>query len=247
DLVQLLAPAQHGRTKNTGQPRFGKGLCSFFHVTDCLQVLAGSQLHLFDPCGTHLFAGEGLASDGARQPIARRYDVTKQDTFTSFPDQYVPFLALPGTSMEASLNEGNFRGTVFRMPLRAAGEKGGISRCAWSVTGMTDVLLSFAPSARSSVLFAQHLRMVSACFIPPQGAAKQLFSTTLVDPENHRKRREDLLANKEWKKSKLSSLFKPFSPPSITYTMEVHHQGSDSNTTTNSSETWVITSVLAPP
>jgi len=34
-----------------GYPRLGKGLCGAFSFTDCLQVLTGSSLLLFDPTG----------------------------------------------------------------------------------------------------------------------------------------------------------------------------------------------------
>ena len=56
-------------TFNVPYPSSGKRLMSSFAVTDCLQVVSGTEFFVFDPTGTHLFSGPEPVSGSTSEPM----------------------------------------------------------------------------------------------------------------------------------------------------------------------------------
>ena len=139
ELVRLSAPSGFYRSCGgrfeSGSPRFGAALCSLYQLGDCVQVLSGNQLHLFDPTGQYLFSGgsgDAAVTDSGNKsgngssrtsskkrrsksrasklakskPIARRYGINSSDVFDNFSDQYAPFMEAPFGVKEAFLEGG---------------------------------------------------------------------------------------------------------------------------------------------
>jgi sacsin len=163
DLVRLSAPSGYYRTSssrmdgNGGMPRLGSGLCSLYQLGDCLQVLSGNQLHLFDPTGTYLFGGEGekkkkKGKEG--QPIARRYGLDTDDMHQNFGDQFTPFLEAGFGVKQQEF----FQGTVFRVCLRR--EASGLSKRVFGERELQALLDELAPRLPHCFLFTRALTRV---------------------------------------------------------------------------------------
>jgi hypothetical protein len=77
----------------------GDGLAAGFRVSDCLQVLTGEQLYMFDPCGKYFAtaaadgkghkqaAGRKGPSPAAPKAVAKVYQLRGSDLPGRFPDQ----------------------------------------------------------------------------------------------------------------------------------------------------------------
>ncbi|KAJ1463330.1 hypothetical protein M885DRAFT_610341 [Pelagophyceae sp. CCMP2097] len=157
DIVRLLSPiaataaAAVAAGQSPGEPLARgsddarppvprRALGAAFALTDCLLVLAGDQLHVFDPCGSYLVqladedaptqeaeaetapimdeegpspAQEDLPERQHAAPQGRRYSLAG-DVVRRFPDQFEPFLTLPFGVSE----HGCASGTIVRIPLR---------------------------------------------------------------------------------------------------------------------------------
>ncbi|CAM9618016.1 unnamed protein product, partial [Phaeothamnion confervicola] len=267
-----------GFVRSFGFPPLGNGLCGLFHVTDCLSVLSGNQLHLFDPTGRHLYlpsagaAGDGGSGSaagaadpalegGAAQslPEARRCNISVNDIRDRFPHQYAPFLAIPAIGAAAGVAHalsscGRCDATVLRLPLRQ--QKGPLSDLIWTVEAAEGALRGFFESARGAFVFGATLQEVSA-FAMRDGArvAQLLFSCALAAGGGlvDRNRRTLMAADKEWKRSGLTTLLRRFVAPRVSYLLEVRTQVDEGGTAGHRTsirewtDQWLVSSVLAPP
>ena len=203
-----------------GSPRFGPGLASAFQMSDCLQVLSGNQLHLFDPTGQYLFQGNKKGKKS--QPIARRYGLNREDVFDNFQDQYAPFVQSPFGVKEAFEGGGAtfFKGTIFRICMRT--KQSPLSKRRYEQEDVDLILARFMQNLGESFLFTRHLRAVDVDEWSDTDGCRPLRKTSLrtnsVVRNNHL---DKMLENKEWKKSKLATLFKKWEPVKSTLTLEV--------------------------
>lgn len=92
------------------KPLVGCGLSASFSFTDCLVVLAGDILHLFNPNGEFLADG-----DDSNESRGRRYALADGELARKFSDQFAPFGSLP---FGVSPDKGCVTGTIVRLPLK---------------------------------------------------------------------------------------------------------------------------------
>ncbi|KAK3281745.1 hypothetical protein CYMTET_10479 [Cymbomonas tetramitiformis] len=117
DAADLLRIQRIGRSAKRTEfgsgGRFGVGLNSMYHYSDCPQLLANDGLHFFDPLRKF------FARRGADEPPGRAFAVTALGAH--FPHAMLPFAAfiedLRG-DLRSGEREPKFP-TVFRLPLRA--------------------------------------------------------------------------------------------------------------------------------
>jgi len=259
DLVKYAAPAVHkwdlpGQHFASGFPQFGGGLSAFFKVTDCLEVLSGDQFHVFDPLGKYMFnlnqaqPQQERPSDGSRneanikacKSIARRYALSEEEVFHRFPDQFAPFLTLPYGVMDGLKASGRFNGTVFRLPLRK--EASALSSSIFEPQDIQKCVQYLKDMRGSPFLFSLSIQVISMQSWRSDDGFPNFEFTTQVQRGAARASRHGMLANKEWRKSKLASLFKSFVPPKSTETLEVLQRCGDTSVV----DTWVVHSSLAP-
>ena len=154
-----------------------------------------------------------------QEPIARRYTLGGQNLHTRFLDQFAPFMSLPSwTSIEDKwcLPEDSsfcFTGTVFRCPLRL--NESALSSLIPVLNELEPTLSRISNSAPASLLFSLSLKTISAAkWSRDATVSHPLMCTTLIDPSVavlHRERRK-LLENKDWRRFRLSHLWKGGNP-----------------------------------
>ena len=148
-------------------PKIGKRLLSAFAITDCLQVISGHELFLFDPLGQHLATTDLGTEDLGKRHKARGQksillsdekapagEEAEQGILDKFPDQFSGFMSLPFGLQNNLRTNGFFRGALIRMPLRTvASTLGGVT----SPDEIKHSLRAFKNCAAASLLTASTL------------------------------------------------------------------------------------------
>jgi hypothetical protein len=128
-LLRAAESAVAKRPPDEPQPpspyRFGAGLSSCFHLTDCIQILADDRLYIVDPLAKVLTVDSATtkpmkshkkAAPAASVGVANGYRFVGTDLKQKFPDQFRPFSALP-FGFDVGV-DAPYRGTIIRLPLR---------------------------------------------------------------------------------------------------------------------------------
>ncbi|KDO29648.1 hypothetical protein SPRG_05600 [Saprolegnia parasitica CBS 223.65] len=165
--------------------KYGKGsagLLSGLFVSDCVQVLSGTDFYVIDPSGTYL-----------EQASTLRYN-TQTPEFASFSDQLAPFVSLPSRQS----------GTIVRCPLRTTPD----SKLRPALTRHdVDMFLTTATAfAPTSVLFSSYLRQLSLWHLTPE-VRTCTIDVALQNADRVLSQRLSLLQDDEWRKPKPTGLF----------------------------------------
>ena len=263
ELVRLSAPSGFYRSSVTkfganGSPRFGSAFCSAYQMTDCLQVLSGNQLHLFDPTGQYLFSGDSNNANEAKrkkpkkkhQPVARRYGISSSDLFENFSDQYAPFTMSPFGVAEAFAENGPqyFSGTIFRISMRS--KPSPLSSRCYGVTEVENILSRLATNIGEAFLFTSNITSIKIAKweAGKDDLASVVKSRIRTSPSVRRNHMEKMSSNQDWKKSRFSTLFKKWEPVKGIMTMEVATliMNGKTGAETEVCDTYMCASVLAP-
>jgi hypothetical protein len=84
--------------------------------------------------------------------VIRRYTLKAEDVSSRFPDQFAPFLAVPGGT------GASYNATTVRLPLRTQGSA--VSDRVWSIDAARACLAAFRPSAQGAFVFTTALLQV---------------------------------------------------------------------------------------
>ena len=221
---QERRPSVSGDQKDDPKHRYpttGKKLISAFAITDCLQVLSGSQYFVFDPLGQHLLKESGTSGDSkstdtkinpsatSSSSRAQRCDIAADEIKTRFPDQFVCMLDLP---IDSSTDGTRVNGTVIRLPYR----KTPSSLSARIIDNEScEATISSLPSIfDGSLLFAQYIERLS-CYRYESDVLEPTFpyhANAHHGSLASRKDRLKLLKDKSWKSFGLTSIFSQFVP-----------------------------------
>ncbi|GMH69495.1 hypothetical protein TrRE_jg392, partial [Triparma retinervis] len=265
ELVRLSAPSGFYRSSVTkfganGSPRFGSAICSAYQMTDCLQVLSGNQLHLFDPTGHFLFSGDTNSSNEATkrkkpkkklQPVARRYGISSSDLFENFSDQYAPFILSPFGVAEAFAENAPqyFNGTIFRISMRS--KPSTLSSRCYGVAEVEGISSMLASNIGEMFLFTSNITSIKVA--KWENGNDNLVSVAKsrirTSPSVRRNHMEKMTSNQDWKKSRFSTLFKKWDPVKDIMTMEVTTSMMNERIEGKEEEicdTYMCASVLAP-
>uniref|UniRef100_A0A7S3QAL4 Uncharacterized protein n=1 Tax=Chaetoceros debilis TaxID=122233 RepID=A0A7S3QAL4_9STRA len=273
DLVKLTSPAKYyssttsggGGCGGSGFPRYGRGLCGAFTATDCLQVLSGRSLLIFDPSGNYLIEDKNQQTEsplksatGNRREKANARNYGLSHSFCKqFPDQFEPFLSLSAGVQESMVNGNStpggpyFRGTIIRLPLRT--QDGPTSPICSKVFGNEDLdeLSSlFQDALPKTLLFSYHLQGISFDQWMPNEEFQETIQSSRVSssPLSRRSHLEEMSEPKVWKKekSKLGKMFKSsWVPRRRSHMLQITSRikGEINDVV----DTYAIHSVLAPP
>ncbi|EQC38856.1 hypothetical protein SDRG_03814 [Saprolegnia diclina VS20] len=165
--------------------KYGKGsagLLSGLFVSDCIQVLSGTDFYVIDPSGTYL-----------EQASTLRYN-TQTPEFASFSDQLAPFASLP--SLQS--------GTIVRCPLRTTPDSK--LRPALTPQDMASFLSTANAFAPTSVLFSSYLRHLTLWHLTPE-LRTCTIDVALQNADRVLSQRLSLLQDDEWRKPKPTGLF----------------------------------------
>ena len=155
-------------------PKSGKRLISAFSISDCLQIVNGSQYYVFDPLGTHILqdsAGAAIAVGSAgvgrreslmnvNRPRALRSQLVggQSDLLTRFPDQFASLMSLP-IGLANCLNDNRpFPGIILRLPLRQT--ESTISSTIASLADIKHGFRMFKSLGECSLLFGTSMTQV---------------------------------------------------------------------------------------
>jgi len=268
ELVRLSAPSGFYRSSVTkfglnGSPRFGSAICSAYQMTDCLQVLSGNQLHLFDPTGHFLFNGDSNNPGDAKrkavaarkkkkkklQPVARRYGINASDIFDNFSDQYAPFVLSPFGVKEAFSESGPqyFNGTIFRLSMRS--KPSTLSSRTYGFEEVERIAARLASNIGDTFLFTSNVTSIKIARWPHgHGELKKIVKARIrTSPSVRNGNMEKMINNHDWKKSKFATLFKKWEPVKSNMTMEVStilREGEEDEK--EICDTFMCASILAP-
>jgi len=112
DFQSLIKLGVGGKSRNDNENdtrigKFGIGFNCAYHITDLPSFVSGKYIAFFDPNAKYL--------DPSRKRKGNRINFIEQEFKKRFPDQCYPYEAIEGCDLERE-----FRGTLFRLPLRTS-------------------------------------------------------------------------------------------------------------------------------
>jgi sacsin len=282
EIVKLTSPAHYysnsisgnGGGGGSGFPRFGRGLCGCFSLTDCLQVLTGRSLLIFDPNGEYFIEDRNPIGDNGEQKVnqvpndrmkkkekasARNYGIS-HPFCEQFPDQFEPFLSLPYGVAESMMSSRSsktgayFRGTVIRIPLRNEGSPSSlIYDRIYDDEDLKTLEEELKEKLSQTLLFTYNLQSVNLdkWQVGESNCENTLNSRVGSSPLTRREHFEEMWDNKLWKKEKSSfgkvgKLFKSsWIPLRTNYALQISSRRAGEDT--DITDTYTIMSILAPP
>ena len=278
EVVRLTSPAKYysstisgcGGGGGSGFPRYGRGFCGAFALTDCLQVLSGRSLLIFDPTGNYLIEDKVQQAqtdnppdhDVPANPFPRKEKANARNYGLShsfckqFPDQFDPFFSLSAGVEESLINgEGSpsgpfFRGTIIRIPLRTTnGPSSFICDRTFLPSDADKMIVSMEEAIPRTMLFSYNLQSVSLDTWKPLDSQQTsiLSSRVSSSPLARRSHLEEQADMKSWRKekSKIGKLFKTSWVPKRSFQMLQlsTRKGGDSHEIVDS---YAVHSILGP-
>ena len=156
----------HGNFKKE-QPGFvgqsGIGFCSVYHLTDVPSVISGRHITILDPQGTNIPGRTGEFVHGFVHGIQLNF-VEQQEGMRVFADQFSPYkdvfdCQILGDSELQAVSE--YRGTLFRFPLRDGPLGMGMSVCKPLADNAIEKALQVLHSqAAEYLVFSQHIESI---------------------------------------------------------------------------------------
>ncbi|CAG8553264.1 9550_t:CDS:2, partial [Cetraspora pellucida] len=138
----------HKWSKQDKIGKFGVGFNSCYHFTDLPQVISKSSLIMFDSQRKY------LNSSGARFDFN---DYNENHVFNKFEDQFESFRKLKGCGFKLDYNV-EFKGTLFRLPLRQNGIESSISDNVNSIDEIIELLNILKKDAMSELIFLRNVK-----------------------------------------------------------------------------------------
>jgi sacsin len=271
EVIRLTSPAKYyasiingeGGAGGKGFSRFGRGFCGAFALTDCLQVVLGRSLLIFDPTGNFLIEDKTIRDDEAvyqspRQKAsnARNYGLS-QSFCSQFPDQFEPFFsAVAGFKesfdhKESSASRPFFNGTILRIPFRSSSSpKSCIASKLFDQRDIIALQKMLVEKVSTCFLFTYHLQNVTIDVWDEDAMDARNLSASQVNssPITRRDHLEEMSDSQSWLKDKtrMGKLFKAkWVPVQSSQFLEISTRMSATNK--NVIDTYFIQSILAPP
>ncbi|KAF9197799.1 hypothetical protein BGZ49_001622, partial [Haplosporangium sp. Z 27] len=179
--------ASEKRDDETKIGQMGIGFNSIYHMTDCPSFISGDQLMIIEP---HERIFNGIKSD-FNEGAVRGSFVEEGVGLETFPDQLKAFSVLEDIDFTTS-----YPGTIFRFPLKTEKQAlvSDISKKAYSVEKVLEMLRKLESEALKAMLFLKHIEKISIYERKSleEGPIK-LFEIEIVNAEEVRKERQALL------------------------------------------------------
>jgi sacsin len=170
DILRMQQLGRSGKRKDFSTAgRFGVGMNSMYHLSDCPQLFAQDALHLFDP-------QRKFVVPLAARSTGRKFDTKKLEQ--DFPNMLAPFA--------------QFRGkypVVFRLPLRAEASAFGAEVTAHSVE---TVVRDFGSKSYQSLLLSRSVACVRVSVVEPDKRWRLVAAHSVIG-QNDKARALELL------------------------------------------------------
>ncbi|XP_053308456.1 sacsin-like [Spea bombifrons] len=150
--------------------RFGLGFNSVYHITDHPAIFSGKNIGILDPQEI-IFRRGGFLWNLER---SQQFEEQLEDQFNPFR---AVLEAIGRGSWNDILNNGFFKGTVFRFPFRLAPSE--ISDNIYTSERVQELFDSFISDSSISLLFLRHVTTVSLKRIGSDGVVTHLITVTV--------------------------------------------------------------------
>ncbi|XP_077979802.1 sacsin-like [Glandiceps talaboti] len=152
--------------------RFGLGFVSVYHITDLPTIMSADKIAFLDPFERH------FRDSNTRTGKAIRLD---HEIMTRYKDQFSPFTNVLGIGEEHFANK-NFKGTLFRFPLRQTPSPE-LSSTVFTPERVQELYQSFQEDGDVVLLFLNHVRRVSLYERTRSGEEKLIFEVTKTEED----------------------------------------------------------------
>ncbi|CAH0517172.1 unnamed protein product [Peronospora belbahrii] len=181
------------------------GLLCGFIASDCMQILSGKGFYILDPTGCYLSTHTTIPASDRAACIGRRYEVRSQD-FLRYPDQLLPFTALP--SCPSNVSRGT-QSTLLRFPWRKKGSD--VSSYVLDSREAENLITFLKLQLFQTLIFTESVHRISLWSVGKESEfAFHCHGYVSLDaPESTLRKRNMTRQNQEWKKKfSLQSFFK---------------------------------------
>ncbi|XP_069136653.1 sacsin-like [Argopecten irradians] len=158
-----------GATKQEDETKVGKfglGFCSVYNLTDVPSFITGSNLVIFDPHYINL----GSAVKGKEPGIKINLkSMQNQKLIRRMKSQFQPFNGVFGCDMTMGKGPEEYKGTLFRLPLRTNehARRSEIKDTAYTQTDMKELLYMLMENGGNMLLFTQNVTEIEVYHMGP--------------------------------------------------------------------------------
>ena len=159
NLIKLGGKTKEMSTNKIG--KFGLGFNAVYNLTDVPCFISGSNIVYFDPHTTYLGAAlpnkqnPGIKLDLKKKRVRRQIH--------RLPDQFHPFNEMLGCNLMSTADDVDYKGTLFRFPLRTADQAAASKLCNihYSKDEVIRLLNMLYDSRHTLLMFTQNVSKVS--------------------------------------------------------------------------------------
>eukprot|EP01088_Endostelium_zonatum_P018134 TRINITY_DN570_c0_g1_i1.p1 TRINITY_DN570_c0_g1~~TRINITY_DN570_c0_g1_i1.p1 ORF type:complete len:1270 (-),score=291.42 TRINITY_DN570_c0_g1_i1:3205-6672(-) len=168
DIIAIQHIAESNKSQVASKiGRFGVGFNSVYHLTDLPSFITGNALYCLDPHTTH------VPSASHRNP-GRKFHYTTEG-MSSYIDQFAPYHIQDfGFDMAKE-----FKGTLFRFPLRTKAMKSDISNYCPTENEVKNLLIELGNESEKLLMFLKNLKHIKVQIKTADGKLQNLWSLTL--------------------------------------------------------------------
>jgi len=214
--------------------RFGVGFNAIYHVTDYPSFVSRDRIIFFDP--------HGAAIPGtSRQEPGREWNLADAKWYEQYPD-FMQVYAAGGLP----LGDTNFKGTLFRLPLRTAehAKNSEIRKQAFTESNVNELLDALINSGEELLLFLKSVQEIRVYEIPAnsQETRQEILAIVTLNQQEVREARQQILDAIPKTPDKLLELChnNPAGLISVSYRHEIETNSGNRNT----KSTWRTVSLI---
>jgi sacsin len=184
ESIRSLGQSEKARDlQKTG--RFGVGFNAIYHVTDYPSFVSRDRIIFFDP--------HGAAIPGtSRQEPGREWNLADAKWYEQYPD-FMQVYAAGGLP----LGDTNFKGTLFRLPLRTAehAKNSEIRKQAFTESNVNELLDALINSGEELLLFLKSVQEIRVYEIPAnsQETRQEILAIVTLNQQEVREARQQIL------------------------------------------------------
>ena len=233
ESIRSLGQSEKARDlQKTG--RFGVGFNAIYHVTDYPSFVSRDRIIFFDP--------HGAAIPGtSRQEPGREWNLADAKWYEQYPD-FMQVYAAGGLP----LGDTNFKGTLFRLPLRTAehAKNSEIRKQAFTESNVNELLDALINSGEELLLFLKSVQEIRVYEIPAnsQETRQEILAIVTLNQQEVREARQQILDAIPKTPDKLLELChnNPAGLISVSYRHEIETNSGNRNT----KSTWRTVSLI---
>ncbi|XP_060076348.1 sacsin-like [Ylistrum balloti] len=178
NIINLGGGTKKGTKFKIG--KFGLGFCVMYNLTDVPSFVSGHSLVIFDPHTTYL--GKAI-KDKSSPGLRLTFTEKSSGILKLMENQFHPYNKIFGCDLSGSTFPPNFKGTLFRFPLRTKQQavRSAIKSTPYTRDDMVGLLHLFKDCAGDMLTFTQNIKEIELYHLPeeslnPVNDTKLIFS-----------------------------------------------------------------------